>query len=166
VTRGHVALSHTSIERPLERDLSLMKTTRERSHAVYCRSALRWEERGQEAVLGFGFASKPASVHMRGTARGRAVSSRAVQFRPAPAGQADGAFVGADWPAEGEIRTIGLSRGRRCREAPTGISANSEGAVTPIGNNAFSAEQFHAESWPNNAIILSRRESLWSPKRA
>jgi len=26
VTRGHVALSRTSIERPLERDLSLMKT--------------------------------------------------------------------------------------------------------------------------------------------
>src|SRR5882762_11716306 len=30
----------------------------------------------------------------------------------------------------------------------------------------FPGEQFQARSWPNNAITLSRREWLWSAKRA
>jgi hypothetical protein len=50
-------------------------------------------------------------------------------------------------------------------EARAGIEALGR-ALATWANHMFPAEQFHAESWPNNAITLSRIEWLWSAKRA
>jgi hypothetical protein len=38
--------------------------------------------------------------------------------------------------------------------------------ISGPAHHTFPGEQFHAQSWPNNAITLSRIEWLWSPKRA
>src|SRR5262249_18830160 len=38
--------------------------------------------------------------------------------------------------------------------------------IFATADHAFSAEQFHAHNWPNNAITLSGKQWLWPAKRA
>ena len=51
------------------------------------------------------------------------------------------------------------------RPAPDQISARLPN-IHGLADHRFPGEQFHAQSWPNNAITLSRIEWLWSAKRA
>jgi hypothetical protein len=60
------------------------------------------------------------------------------------------------------IGNDGITRHGRTPDQISARLPNIRGAA----DHTFPGEQFHAQSWPNNAITLSGREWLWSAKRA